>query len=74
MNFDTLLSSIKDASAKTGLPYGFIRQLCLDNKIKYIRSGVKFYVRMDSLIEYCGGMENGTSKLNTNSMNLVVDK
>lgn len=61
MAYTKLMFTLKESSAETGLPYGFIRQLCLDEKIKYIRSGTKIYVNIDSLIAYCGG--NNAEKL-----------
>ena len=71
---EKIVWSLKEASTKTGLPYGFIRQLCLDGKVKHIRSGVKFYVNKDSLIEYCGGMTDGLSKLETKTIDFCVNK
>ena len=49
-----MMRTIKQAAEETGLSYNCIRQLCIDNKIKYIRSGKKYYVNMPSLIKYCG--------------------
>ena len=48
-----MMKKIKDASEETGLPYHCIRQLCLEGKIKFIRSGNKYYINMPSLIAYC---------------------
>lgn len=53
-----MMKSIKDASKETGLSYCFIRNLCIESKIKFIRSGVKYYVNMDSLKEYCNCTTN----------------
>lgn len=50
-----MMKTIKQAAVETGLSYSCIRQLCIENKIKFIRSGKKYYVNMPSLIEYCGG-------------------
>lgn len=50
-----MMKSMRQASAESGLSYHFIRQLCLNNKIKYVKSGKKFYVNMESLKEYCSG-------------------
>lgn len=50
-----MMKTIKQASEEIGLSYHFIRQLILSNKIKYIRSGNKYYVNMPSLIAYCEG-------------------
>jgi len=63
-----LMLTLRESSTETGLPYGFIRQLCLDEKIKYIRSGTKIYVNKDSLFAYCGSnnVENSAKSKITN--------
>lgn len=48
--------SLREASEVTGLPYGFLRKLCLNNQVKHVRSGVKIYVNMHSLNAFCGGI------------------
>lgn len=48
-----MMKPIKEASEVTGLSYHCIRTLCLEGKIKYIRSGAKYYVNMASLLAYC---------------------
>lgn len=53
-----MMKSIKEASEATGLSYHCIRNLCLEGKIKFIRSGSKYYVNMSSLLAFC---ENGDS-------------
>ena len=68
--------SLREASEITGLPYGFLRKLCLDNQIKHVRSGVKFYVNMNSLNEFCGGIDepvNGRAKI-TSLQDFAVNK
>lgn len=68
--------SLREASEATGLPYGFLRRLCLENQIKHIRSGVKFYINAKSLNDYCGGFDepvNGRAKV-TNMQEFVVNK
>lgn len=50
-----MMKSIKDASEETGLTYHCIRSLCLEGKIKFIKSGKKYYINMPSLIAYCEG-------------------
>lgn len=50
-----MMKSIKDASEETGLTYHCIRSLCLEGKIKFIKSGNKYYINMPSLIAYCEG-------------------
>lgn len=43
---------IKDAAAETGLPYEYIRQLCIQGKIIFIRSGNKYFINMKKFAEY----------------------
>ena len=75
MAYETLMLPIKDASIKTGLTYGCIRQLCLTGKIKYIRAGgTKFYVNMDSLIAYCGGNNSTSEKFEKEFSEVVINK
>ena len=53
------MRTIKAASSETGLPYYVIRNLCLQKKIAYIKSGNKYYVNMDSLEGYLEAGEAG---------------
>ena len=48
-----MMKSIKECSEITGLPYHVIRNLCLQNKIKFIKSGNKYYILLQSLVSYC---------------------
>lgn len=43
---------ITEASKQTGLSYDFIRKLCLQGKIVYVRAGVRYLVNLEKLIEY----------------------
>lgn len=43
---------ISEAAKIVGLAEYFIRQLVLKGKIKYVRSGRKYLLNMDSLINY----------------------
>lgn len=45
------MCSINEAHKKTGLPYQFIRGLVRDKKIPYVKSGKKFLVNLDRLID-----------------------
>ena len=53
-----ILKTIGDSANATGISKYQVRQLVLNNKIKYIRSGVKYLVNLESLIDYLNG-ENG---------------
>ena len=51
---------IAEASKKTGLSYDFIRKLCLQDKIVYVRAGVKYLINWDKLVEFLNqGEKNG---------------
>lgn len=52
-----MMKPIKEASEETGLSYHCIRKLCLEGKIKFIKSGAKYYINMNSLLAYCGAGE-----------------
>ena len=43
---------IAEASKQTGLSYDFIRKLCLQDKIVYVRAGVKYLINLDKLLEF----------------------
>lgn len=52
---------IKKAAEETGLSYAYIRKLCLEGKIVFVRSGNKFFVNMNKFAEYLNkGDENET--------------
>lgn len=53
-----MMKSMRDASKETGLTYHFIRNLVLENKIKFVRSGKKVYVNMNSLLDFCNQTQN----------------
>lgn len=44
--------SINEAAERTNLPRTFIRKLCWDNKITYVRSGKKYLVNLEKLCDY----------------------
>lgn len=47
-----VMLTIKEASEKTKLSYGFIRKLCYQNKIVFIKCGNKFLINLNTLIKY----------------------
>lgn len=51
--------TIKQAAVKTGLSYNFIRQLCLKNKIVFVKSGNKYFINSEKLTEYLNEGEKG---------------
>jgi len=44
--------TIRAAADKTGLSYDFIRKLCAQDKITFIKAGCKFLVNFEKLVEY----------------------
>lgn len=47
--------TIKQTAAETNLPYEFIRQLCLQKKIVFIRTGNKYLINFEKFIDYLNG-------------------
>ena len=43
---------IKEVQRRTGVSYECIRQLCLQRKIIYIKSGSKYLINFESFCEY----------------------
>ena len=46
------MRTIKQAAQETGLAYNYIRNLCLQNKIVYVRAGNKYLINLNKLIDY----------------------
>lgn len=46
------MRTINQVSELTGLSYTFIRKLCLNNRIVYIKTGKKYLVNLDKFYEY----------------------
>ena len=44
--------TIKEAARRTGVSYDFIRKLCLQNKIVYVKAGSKYLVNFGKFCEY----------------------
>lgn len=44
--------TLREAAKETGLSYDFLRRLCLQGKLVYIKSGAKFLLNECKLIEY----------------------
>lgn len=47
--------TIKNCAERTGLSYDYIRKLCLQNKIVYIRAGNKYLVNFEKFIDFLNG-------------------
>ena len=59
------MKTISEASKIVGLTKYHVRKLVLQNKIKYIRSGVKYLVNVDSLINYLNNGDNATTSVSS---------
>lgn len=49
--------TISELSKRTGLSYSFIRKLCIQNKIVYIRSGNKYLINLNRFLKF---LDTGT--------------
>lgn len=47
--------TIRETASLTGLSYEFIRRLCLQQKIVFIRSGSKYLINFDRFLDYLNG-------------------
>ena len=47
-----VMLSITELSKRTNLSYSFIRKLCIEKKIVYIKSGTKYLVNFNKFIEF----------------------
>ena len=59
------MKTISEASKIVGLTKYHVRKLVLQNKIKYVRSGVKYLVNVDSLINYLNNGDNATTSVSS---------
>lgn len=53
-----ILRTIEECAKATEISKYHIRQLVLNNKIKYIRSGKKYLINFESLIQYLNSENN----------------
>ena len=44
--------SINETAKRTGLSALYLRKLCWDNKISFVRTGKKYLINLDRLIDY----------------------
>lgn len=61
------MKSICECSQIAGLAKYHVRQLVLQDKIKYVKAGRKYLVNLESLIEY---LNNGETQVKTEFENL----
>ena len=59
-----VMKTIKESAKIVGLSEYFIRQLVLKNKIKFVKSGAKYLVNVDYLIDFLNTGEYKKRKQN----------
>ena len=64
--------SIAQTAKVIGLTKHYVRQLVLQDKIKYVCSGVKYLVNVDSLIDYLNNGDNATVSDSNSSRKINV--
>ena len=62
MTIPTMIT-IKEASIQTGLSYEYIRKLCLQKKIVFVKAGCKYLINMEKLVEFLNQGEQMVSVL-----------
>lgn len=66
------MKTISEASKIVGLTKYHVRKLVLQDKIKYVRSGVKYLVNVDSLINYLNNGDNATVPDSNSTKNIIL--
>ena len=56
MTIPTMVT-IRAAADQTGLSYDYIRKLCLAGKIVFVRSGSKYLINLEKLVDYLNNGE-----------------
>ena len=64
------METINEASKISGLAKYRIRQMVLQNKVKYVRAGKKYLINIESLIEYLNQGEITNSEVDTSKSNV----
>lgn len=49
--------NLKQVSERTGLSYNYLRTLCLQNKIVYVRAGNKYLINFQKFCTFLNGGE-----------------
>ena len=65
------MKSISECSEIVGLAKYHVRRLVLQGKVKYVRSGSKYLVNVESLIEY---LNNGETEAKTEEQDNNTNK
>ena len=64
------METINEASKISGLAKYRIRQMVLQNKVKYVRAGKKYLINIESLVEYLNQGEITNSEVDTSKSNV----
>lgn len=54
MDIPTMVT-IKEASSQTGVSYDFIRKLCLQKRIVFIKAGSKYLINLEKFVAFLNG-------------------
>ncbi len=65
--------SIAQTAKVIGLTKHYVRQLVLQGKVKYVRSGIKYLLNLDSLINYLNNGDDATVS-DSNSIRNITEK
>ena len=52
IEFIPSMLTIKEVSLRTGLSQGFIRKLCINNEIVFVKSGKKYLINYNKFIDF----------------------
>ena len=52
MGQEVKMVTLKEASSRTGVSYGWLRKMCINGKIVHIRTGNKDLLNWDRLVDY----------------------
>lgn len=59
MDMPTMVT-IKEASSQAGVSYDFVRKLCLQKKIVFVKAGNKYLINLEKFIAFLNGeLEKG---------------
>lgn len=53
-NIPTMVT-IKRASELTNVSYDFLRKMCINNQIVYVKAGTKYLINLGKLVDYLNG-------------------
>jgi len=54
MNIPKMVT-LKEAAKLTGISYDFLRKMCINNQIVYIKAGTKYLINFGKLVDYLNG-------------------